>query len=310
MKRQIGYLLVSSLLVGCTAVKQVPAKAELPKVRATSAATSQHSGAEEISPLTKIELGKTGIAAPTIQQAEVVGVARMEKLQGEGLNALSESDSLPFFEAFSVADPVPHFNGGEFQRLMPRSEVRVGEVFKLEPQVFETFLKPIHPNVITALDRDGSGAYGLLRAFNEETLEFIYRVHAQFVIADDVIVSPAQFDGTLRVNRKTGAVESFSFEVPTTHQKNVNFEVQRDDFLVGMVFTSQMEVASRSAPDGLSNWTESVEVAGGRKALAERFFAFESIHWRSLPEALEVARQQKKPIFAIVIEGVLNDQSC
>ncbi len=310
MKRQIGYLIVSSLLVGCTAVKQVPAKAELPEVRATALATSQSSDVEKLSPLTEIELGKTRVGVPALQQAKVVGVTRMEKLEGEGFSALSESGSLPIFEAFAAAEPNPSFNGSDFQKLMPESEVRVGEVFQLNPQVFETFLKPIHPNVVTSLDRDGSGAYGLLRAFNDNSLDFIYRVHAQFVIAEDVIVSPAQFDGTLRVNRKTGAIESFSFRVPTTHQKNVNFEVQRDDFLVGMVFVPKMEVTSQSEPQELTHWTESVEVAGGRKALAERFFAFESIHWRSLPEALEVARQQKKPIFAIVIEGVLNDQSC
>lgn len=312
MRQAIGLAVATALLCGCTAVKQQPTAVTSPTPVKTEISVNPDPGSKPVQVLpvlSAIEVGKDVVEAPTLSDGTVEGEAFLEPLEGEGLAPLSETTYADVFHNLAVSEESRTYSFSDFQDLLPDRGTKVGELYSVEPTKFDKFLNQFHPRVMTTLDRDGVGAYGILIGQSGDRLEYALRVHAQFMIADDIILSPAQFDIRLVIDRKNDAVEYFSFALPTTHQKNVNFEAQLEDFLVGMVFTPRMELMGGTSP-GEIGWTESVDPANARKRLAEEFFSFERIAWVPVDQAMEIAKREKKPIFAIVIEGVLNDQSC
>jgi hypothetical protein len=57
-------------------------------------------------------------------------------------------------------------------------------------------------------------------------------------------------------------------------------------------------------------WTEQIETAQALDRLGALFYKFKDIHWVPFEQALAAAKVQKKPIFAVVLWGALDDQSC
>ncbi|MEC9073252.1 MAG: hypothetical protein VX938_12760, partial [Myxococcota bacterium] len=57
-------------------------------------------------------------------------------------------------------------------------------------------------------------------------------------------------------------------------------------------------------------WDKEIGHEEGRRLLSSQFYAFQAIDWVPLERALERAQKRSSPIFAIVIKGVLDDQSC
>lgn len=260
-----------------------------------------------------VERGETEVTVPTLGSGKLSLAASLEALTGDELSQLKGTEFEEPIRKLVAARADQSYKYEKFQAFLPQGPVRVGDVWTLPEGACSQFLKQIHPEMVEKLERDGTGAYAVLRAQSDSHLEILLRVHAQFWLSEGKMsVSPGQFEGRLVLNRSEWSVEYFSLSVPTTYAKNVNYESRGEgDYLVGMVFAPDMglEGGNRAALES-TPWKERLELDFARRQLAQKFFAFEKLKWVPMDQVVERAEQEKKLIFAIVIEGVLNDQSC
>lgn len=235
--------------------------------------------------------------------------AKVEPLVGDDLSSVAQTDEILLLANFHPATPKDSYKASKFEPLFPKKAVRVGEVWQLPADSMEPFLMQFHGSATESLNMDGSGSYGLLRAVSADYFDVRFRTHAQFELAPQIFMSPGQFAGRAIINRKTKSIEYFSLEVPTTNKLNVNFEVLKNDFVVGMVYTPEFKLASEKEP-AIASWDAGIDEKKSAQLLKSKFFAFEQIEWLPLDQAIKRSEETKKPVFAIVIAGVLDDESC
>lgn len=244
---------------------------------------------------------------PKLAEKPIQLTASWEQIQGGDLRQLPAAD-MAHLEGLRAKTLEQSYPGTDFAGFLPPREVQVGDVWSIEKGVAGPLLRQLNDNVTEDIDRDGVGSYALLRARSETHLELIARIHAQFKTSKSMIVTPAQFDARIVVNRDNGEVEYASFLVPTTHQKNINFEMTDRNFLAGMVFSPRLGLEGGQLKEWAWGEEQSLDVA--RHSLAERFFALEQLQWVPPRDMIAEATTSSKPIFAVIIRGVLNDQSC
>ena len=58
------------------------------------------------------------------------------------------------------------------------------------------------------------------------------------------------------------------------------------------------------------DWEHAIEADVARHKLKKVFYKFMDINWVPAGQVLEAARESNKPIFAMVMWGALDDQSC
>jgi hypothetical protein len=168
------------------------------------------------------------------------------------------------------------------------------------------------------------GAFGVLRAVSADYLDIVFRLHAEFNLTPrefqhhalpiTMWCTPAYFTGEMVVNRKTGAIDYFHLDLPQDRSLNMHFTVFAD-FLKGeqhdIVRVEHMELTGgdhKAAAE--ARWDVSIDLAQANAKLAHEFYKFNDIAWVKTDKALAVARESKKPIFAMVLWGALDDQSC
>lgn len=288
---KIGLLLVLVSLNGCHAVKTPPSQTKTP--------TRTLSRDSAIQP---------------IELAEQVIVVRAfwEDMQGLDLEQLFHIPALKeCFETIAPSEPERKYSAEDFTLFLPPGEAKLGQVWPLPEEVVETFLSQFHEEVLAKMNFDGSGAYATIASISEERIEILFRMHAQFLYPENTYLSPAQFNGRLIVNSKTKLVEYFRVTVPVHHIKNVAFEVRSGDNLSGLTFVRRMELLHGELdwPASLK-WVARDEPKGVFEKLGKQFFPCEEVGWMTPAQAWQTSRETGKPIFAIVIEGALTDQSC
>ena len=196
-----------------------------------------------------------------------------------------------------------------FANFLWKDKIKVGEPWKLEEFKAIPVLEQLHHVPLTNLNMDASGAYAVLRAASSDYFQILFRLHAQFCIADYIYLTPAQFDGTLLIDRRTGKVELFELLVPNNHRKNLAFEVHEHDGLTGLGQIKGMRIGTES-PLLSPKWEEKISDEEARELLANEFFTCRNISWLPLDKAVKKSQETKKPLFLLAIAGVLDDQSC
>jgi hypothetical protein len=225
----------------------------------------------------------------------------------------------------------------DFSRLLPESVESVGQLWEIDSDAVVPFLRQFHPQPamhLIALGRRAGpdGAFGILRAVSPTHLDILFRIHAEFDVALNVWYTPACFWGRMIVNKENGTVESFRLWLPTDQPLNVHLTVaasipqgtvqqpaifrkiesgDRVGTRRDIVHVDQMELVSEN-PELASqlDWPDSIEMDRAKRELTKSFYAFANINWVPWESALSAARQQDKPILAIVLWGALDDQSC
>jgi hypothetical protein len=224
----------------------------------------------------------------------------------------------------------------DFSRLLPETIGSVGQIWEISPDDVAKILRQFHPqpamHLISLGRRAGpDGAFGLLRAVSAKHLDILFRFHAEFDIAQNMWYTPACFWGRMIVDKESGTVESFRLWLPTDQPLNVHLTVaestprggtqpaifrtiQQGDRVENrrdIVHVDRMELTSANPQLGDElDWTESIDMEAAHRELKKAFYAFASINWTPWESALIAAREQRKPILAIVLWGALDDQSC
>lgn len=226
------------------------------------------------------------------------------------------------FADLQVAIPERVYSEREFSPLlMPESVQSVGQVWELDEDDVAEILLQFHPrpslHIVSRGRRAGpDGAFALLRAVSPTHLDIVFRIHAEFDIANNVWLTPACFWGRMIVDKNAGTVEYFRLWLPTDNYLNMHLTVRESiagvvDNKRDIVHVDQMELvsANRELPDSLE-WSDSIEMAAAQHQLKKVFYVFENINWVPWEQAQSIAADQHKPIFAIVLWGALDDQSC
>ena len=218
-----------------------------------------------------------------------------------------------------AAEPEKQYSTSIFSDFLTQDPIAVGNVWKIKHEDVLKLLKQLHPkpNVDMHLNAgDSCGLWGCLRAYNDQYVEIVYRIHAEFNLTDGWF-TPSQFKGNLVIDRKNGRIVSFKMYVP---KGVLNFDANwytiqegysKPLWYTDIGFCPQMELQTGNDYDtNRMEYTESISQEEAENKLIRCFYKSEQINWVSLEEALKLAPIQQKPIHAISIDGPLADESC
>lgn len=269
---------------------------------------------------------KGGLAAlPALGETPIELKAYWEPMTGRVLQPLLEAPGYgEVLSALTPAEPSKSYESKRFLVFLPSKAVQlgapwpipydsvaVGETWAIPKQAVAAFLKQLHPSASANLEIDGEGAFAVLRARSKKYWEIHFRAHVQFEVAESVFMNPAQFDGRLLVNLPEAKIEFAEFSVPTERPLNVAIDAVREERLTGIGFLPKLELRGGD-PSLLKSvqWLDKMEAQEVRKNLTNRLYAFQAIEWSPIKVALARTQLENKPLFAIVIAGPLDDQSC
>ncbi len=195
------------------------------------------------------------------------------------------------------------------------NSVSVGEVWQIEQNGVLELLRQLHPN--PNLDMhinhgDSRGMWACLRAYNAEFADIVFRIHAEFRLANGWF-TPSQFTGNLVIDRVEKKIAFFQMYVP---EGTLNFDVNRyhgagPSFGADTGFCPQIEL--RTGSEDIiqdTQFSEAITVEEAERVLILRFYKSQQINWVSVDEVLEIAKTQQKPIHVISINGPLDDEAC
>jgi hypothetical protein len=200
-------------------------------------------------------------------------------------------------------------------------------MWALDQEKVADFLKQFHPapsmHLVAKGRRAGpDGAFGVLRAVSPTHLDIVFRVHAEFDVVPDHEIwnsfvseawySPSCFLGRLVIDRKAGKVEYFSLGLPTDNVFNVHLTAAHNDHAAhGWMRVASMELIGGNVGSiEKLRWQDQIETADALDRLAKVFYKFKEIDWLPFERVQEAARAQKKPIFVVVAQGALDNQTC
>ncbi len=217
-----------------------------------------------------------------------------------------------------VADPEKQYSTSIFRDFLPKKAVSVGTLWKIEHAGVLELLKQLHPEPHLDMHGDSGDSCGLwacLRAYNDECVDIVFRIHAEFALPNGWF-TPSQFAGHLVIDRAKESVVFFQMHVP---KGTLNFDTwwnrtedaETPTWSTDIGFCPQMELRV-GTEDGVpsTEFIESITQEEAEHKLIRCFYKSQQINWVSLVEALEVAPAEQKPIHAISINGPLADESC
>ncbi len=201
------------------------------------------------------------------------------------------------------AYPLKSYSTTDFQVFLPPSTVKVGDIWDLDPERILPFLRQFHPSVTQ------KAAKACLRAMSPEYADIVFRIHARFILNASIgaYLRPAQFTGHLVINRNTGTIRQFTLFLP---RRNSNVDMgafrSRD---IG--FVPRMELCSLSETQPKSiNWETAITKKEVEKKFQNALYKFFEIEWTPIEDAVERAKALNRPIHAVLLFGVLDDESC
>ena len=213
------------------------------------------------------------------------------------------------------AHPLKDYSTADFQVFLPPSTANVGDVWDLDPERILPFLRQFHPSATMKLPRYGSmssdqkDAKACLRALSSEYADIVFRIHARFTLdaSIDAYLMPAQFAGHLVINRNSGTIRQFALSLPPRNS-NVDIGAFRTH---DMAFVPRMELYSLSEAQPKSiAWEATITEEEVEKKFQNALYKFSEIEWIPIEDAVELAKASNRPIHAVLLFGVLDDESC
>ena len=217
-----------------------------------------------------------------------------------------------WLELFNLgpAQPLKHYSTSDFQVFLPPSTVNVGDVWDLEPEEILSFLCQFHPSATMNLRHGGkNGTKACLRAISPEYADIVFRIHARFILDASIgaYLRPAQFAGHLVINRNSGTICQFGLSLP---RRNSNVDMgafrSRD---IGFVPRMELYSLSEAQPKSI-NWETAITMEEVEKKFQKVLYKFFEIEWTPIEDAVELAKASNRPIHAVLLFGVLDDESC
>jgi hypothetical protein len=235
-----------------------------------------------------------------------------------------------WFKQLQPACPKQTYTERDYSGFLPEAVGAIGQIWALDGERVAKFLRQFHPRaslqLVAAGRRAGpDGAFAILRAESPTYLDIAFRIHGEFYLtpADggpaqlvDAWYSPAYFSGRMLVNKPTGTVDYFRLGLPTDKALNVHltmaasrmgYHKQAHD----IVRVERMELTGGDAALAQNvSWSSALTPAEADRRLAKVFYKSREIDWVPFDQVLARARSQRRPIFAVVSWGSIDDQSC
>lgn len=207
------------------------------------------------------------------------------------------------------AQPLKHYSTTDFQVFLPPSTANVGDVWDLDPERIFPFLRQFHPDATMEVGYRGNGAKACLRAISPEYADIVFRIHVRFIldVTIDAYFRPAQFAGHLVLNRKSGTIFQWTLSLPPRNS-NVDIGAFRT---ADIGFVPRMELCSLSETEPESiDWETAITAEKVERKFQDAFYKFAEIEWTPIEDAVERAKALNRPIHAVLLFGVLDDESC
>ena len=207
------------------------------------------------------------------------------------------------------AQPLKNYSTTDFQVFLPPSTANVGDVWDLDPDGMLPFLRQFHPGATMNLRHGQNGAKACLRALSPEYVDIVFRIHARFILDTSIgaYFRPAQFAGHLVINLKRGTICQWTLSLP---RRNSNVDMgaftSRD---LGFVPRMELRSLSESQPKSIA-WETAITVEEVGKKFQNVLYKFTEIEWTPIEDAVELAKASNRPIHAVLLFGVLDDESC
>lgn len=215
-----------------------------------------------------------------------------------------------------VAEPEKRYPTSVFHAFLPPTGVSVGDLWRIEESGVLELLRQLYPNPSLNMHinmGDSRGLWACLRAYNDKFADIVFRIHAEFKLADGWF-TPSQFAGHLVIDRIKEQVVFFHMFVP---EGVLNFDVNWKKYknepgtVTDIGFCPQIELkAGRQSVMKDTEFIETITQEEAERKLILRFYKSQQINWVSLEEALEMAPARQKPVHVISIDGPLADESC
>ena len=201
------------------------------------------------------------------------------------------------------AQTLKTYNTTDFQVFLPPSTVNVGDVWDLDPDAILPFLRQFHSG---ATQKE---AKACLRAISAEYADIVFRIHARFTLnaSVDAYLRPAQLTGHLIIHRDTGTIVQWTLSLPKRNS-NVDMGAFRS-FDIGFVPRMELCSLSETEPESIA-WETTITAEEVGKKFESALYKFTEIAWTPIEEAVERAKALNRPIHAVLLFGVLNDESC
>ncbi len=207
------------------------------------------------------------------------------------------------------AHPLKNYSTTDFQVFLPPSTANVGDVWDLEPEAILPFLQQFHPGATMNLGYGGNKAKACLRAISSEYADIVFRIHARFILDTSIgaYLRPAQFAGHLVINRKSGTIYQWTLSLPPRNS-NVDMGAFRS-FDIGFVPCMELCSLSETQPESIA-WETAITAEEVGKKFESALYKFTEIEWTPIEDAVERAKASNRPIHALLLFGVLDDESC
>ena len=213
------------------------------------------------------------------------------------------------------AHPLKNYSTADFQVFLPPSTANVGDVWDLDPEGILPFLCQFHPSATMKLPRYGSipsdqkDAKACLRALSPEYADIVFRIHARFTLdaSIDAYLMPAQFAGHLIINRNSRTIRQWTLSLPNRNS-NVDIGAFRSHD-IGFVPRMELCSVSETQPESIV-WEAAITAEEADKKFQNSLYKFAEIEWTPIEKAVEIAKTSNRPIHAVLVFGVLDDESC
>ena len=221
-----------------------------------------------------------------------------------------------------AAEPEKQYAAAVFRDFLPPEAVSVGECWEIKEAGVQELLKQLHPNASLEMRvemyglEEAKGLRACLRAYNDQLVHIMFRIHAEFALKDGWF-TPSQFAGHLVIDRSQKTVLFFQMYLPAG---TLNFDVHWETTLEGWDaprwitdcgYCSQMEL--RAGTQNVlqdTEFTAAITQGEAERLLIRQFYESQRINWVSLEEALEMTQAQQKPVHVISLDGPLFDEAC
>ena len=216
-----------------------------------------------------------------------------------------------------VNEPEKEYCTSVFHAFLPNDPVSIGECWQIEEIGALELLKQLNPNPNLDMHINIGDSYGLwacLRAYNDQHVHIIFRIHAEFQLEDGWF-TPSHFAGDLIIDRTKEDVVSFQQHVPEGKWFDVNWKKDKDDpnyyysTASGVCPIIELYGGTRDVQKNTEYSTFITREEADQKLL-KQFYKSQQINWVPFEDAIKLAQAHQKPIHALSIDGPLDDEAC